>query len=257
MTKHCITVPGLASCSSKAKTAARLRFVGRGLKSLAILVAAIGAVVLVPPSRAQIASYVNEHGKLVYTNEDSLSGRTASNISAATSTNFMKTARKLALSAPPDHLERMVHEAAERHSVNPALVKAVISAESGWNPFAISRKGAVGLMQLIPGTAQRFGVGNPFDPAQNIEAGTRYLKALLDRYNGDLSKSLAAYNAGERAVDLSRGVPPIWETQRYVRKVTDAYFRPGSGRVPALADPPRNRVRREVDAQGRVVFTNE
>ena len=89
-----------------------------------------------------------------------------------------------------------MHDAAERHSVDPALVKAVISTESGWNTLAvISQKGAMGLMQLIPTTAQRFGVGNPFDPEQNIEGGTMYLKSLLDRYNGDLTKSLAAYNA--------------------------------------------------------------
>ena len=105
-------------------------------------------------------------------------------------------------------------------NVDPALVKAVISTESGWNPQAVSNKGAVGLMQLIPGTAQRFGVGNAFDPAQNVEGGTTYLKSLLDRYNGDLSKTLAAYNAGEHAVDQIGGVPAYRETQRYVQKVT-------------------------------------
>ena len=154
-------------------------------------------------------------------------------------------------------LDRIVREAAERHQVDPALVKAVISTESGWNSRAISQKGAIGLMQLIPTTAQRFGVGNPFDPEQNIEGGTTYLKALLDRYNGDLSKSLAAYNAGERAVDLNGGVPAFMETQNYVRKVTKAYFQPGSGRTSTLWAPPRPEVRREVEANGRVVFTNE
>jgi soluble lytic murein transglycosylase-like protein len=141
--------------------------------------------------------------------------------------------------------------------VDPALVKAVISTESGWNPRAVSRKGAVGLMQVIPETAQRFGVSNPYDPEQNVEAGTTYLKALLDRYNGDLEKSLAAYNAGEHAVDHTGGIPPYWETRRYVRKVTDAYFRPGSGRDPVLWSPMRTSVRKEVDSKGRVVFTNE
>jgi soluble lytic murein transglycosylase-like protein len=150
-----------------------------------------------------------------------------------------------------------VQEAAQRHSLDPALVKAVITTESGWNTRAISQKGAVGLMQLIPSTAQRFGVGNPFDPAQNVEGGTTYLKTLLDRYNGDLTKSLAAYNAGERAVDLSGGVPAYRETQQYVQKVTSAYFRPGSGRTSTLWSPPRPTVRREVDTNGRVVFTNE
>ena len=166
--------------------------------------------------------------------------------------------RRFDSTAPPSgRLDSIVSEAAERHNVDPELVKAVISTESGWNPQAISRKGAVGLMQLIPGTAQRFGVGNPFDPAQNVEAGTTYLKSLLDRYNGDLTKSLAAYNAGERAVDHSGGVPPFWETRQYVQKVTNAYFRPGSGRDPTLWTPPRNPVRQEVNSKGRVVFTNE
>jgi soluble lytic murein transglycosylase-like protein len=217
----------------------------------ATVVAAVWTV-LAPPARAQIASYVNERGKLVYTNDET-SRLNGGAIAGAPATFALRPLSP----APPEHLERIVHEVAERHSVDPALVKAVISTESGWNPFAVSRKGAVGLMQLIPGTAQRFGVGNPFDPVQNVEAGTTYLKALLDRYNGDLNKSLAAYNAGERAVDHSGGVPPIWETQRYVRKVTNAYFRPDSGRNPTLWEAPQNPVRREVDSNGRVVFTNE
>ncbi len=165
------------------------------------------------------------------------------------------------LLSPPeatvDPMERIVREAAERNKVDPALVKAVISTESGWNPRAVSRKGAVGLMQLIPETAQRYGVGNLFDPAQNVEGGTMYLKWLLDRYNGDLPKTLAAYNAGEHAVDEYRGVPRYPETQSYVQKVTHAYFQPGSGRNPTLWSPPRPPVRKEVDSNGRVVFTNE
>jgi len=256
MKRNCIRVLGVAPANVQAKTVLPLDLAGPALRNVAILVAALWTV-LVPPSRAQIASYLNEHGKLVYTNEDSPSGRTAGTMTSAASARSTKLAARLTLAAPPAHLERVVHDVAERHSVDPALVNAVISTESGWNPFAVSRKGAVGLMQLIPGTAQRFGVGNPFDPVQNIEAGTMYLKTLLHRYNGDLSKSLAAYNAGERAVDFSGGVPPFWETQRYVQKVTDAYFRPGSGRDPVLWDPPRNPVRKEVDAKGRVVFTNE
>jgi soluble lytic murein transglycosylase-like protein len=156
-----------------------------------------------------------------------------------------------------DPMDRIVQEAAQRHKVDPALVKAVISTESDWNPRAVSRKGAEGLMQLIPETAERFGVGNPMDPAQNVEGGTTYLRWLLDRYNGDLRKTLAAYNAGEGAVDQSRGVPRYRETQQYVQKVTHAYFQPGSGRNPTLWEPPRPPVRREVDSNGRVVFTNE
>jgi soluble lytic murein transglycosylase-like protein len=156
-----------------------------------------------------------------------------------------------------DPIDRIVQESAQRHKVDPALVKAVISTESGWNPNAVSRKGAEGLMQLIPETAERFGVGNPLDPAQNVEGGTTYLKWLLDRYNGDLRKTLAAYNAGEGAVDSFGGVPRYRETQQYVQKVTHAYFQPGSGRNTTLWEPPKPPVRREVDSNGRLVFTNE
>jgi soluble lytic murein transglycosylase-like protein len=221
---------------------------------LAVLVGALAAAALLAasPSFAQLASYVDEHGKVIFINGDSTSTSHGSTIKSGLG--------RLSLDSqapPPDRLERIVHEAAERHQVDPALVKAVISTESGWNPQARSRKGAVGLMQLIPQTAQRYGVGNPYDPAQNVEAGTTYLKALLDRYNGDLTKSLAAYNAGEHIVDRVGGVPPYWETQRYVQKVTNAYFRPGSDRNPTLWSAPKPPVRKEVDPHGRVVFTNE
>lgn len=170
----------------------------------------------------------------------------------------MHTTRADTRTAPPTKLTHIVDQAAEKHNLDPALVAAVISTESGWNPQAVSDKGAMGLMQLIPGTAERFGVENPFDPVQNIDGGTAYLKALLDRYNGDLTKSLAAYNAGEHAVDRRGGVPPFWETLQYVRKVKDAYFRPGSGRNPSSVwSPPRHPIRKATNAQGQVVYTNE
>lgn len=229
--------------------------------TVAMLVA--GTWVSLPTStQAQIAPYVNEQGKLVYVNGDSPGHHRGSTISPTSdkrsaSPDLAAASPALPSSATEDRMERIVREAAERHSLDPALVKAVIRTESGWNPRAVSRKGAIGLMQLIPGTAQRYGVGNPYDPAQNVEGGTTYLRALLDRYNGDLTRSLAAYNAGERAVDESRGVPAIPETRRYVQKVTDAYFQPGSDRSPAPGTPRRNFVRREVDSKGRVVFTNE
>jgi soluble lytic murein transglycosylase-like protein len=221
-------------------------------------------------SQAQIASYVDEHGKVIYVNRDSPAPRIGSTISPPSvgaqalrpgfKTEFGSGSRAAAVSSTSesdDQFDSIVRQSAERNKVDPALVKAVISTESGWNPRAISPKGAVGLMQLIPGTAQRFGVDNRFDPAQNVEGGTMYLRSLLDRYNGDLTKSLAAYNAGEGAVDRSGGVPQFPETQQYVRKVTDRYFQPGSGRNPQLWSPPRAPVRRDVDSNGRVVFTNE
>ncbi len=109
--------------------------------------------------------------------------------------------------------------AARRHGVDEAVVRAVIHAESAFNPNALSHAGAQGLMQLIPATARRFGVSNPFDAGQNIEGGVQYLAWLLKRFNGDLTLAAAGYNAGEGAVDKYNGVPPYRETQRYVQRV--------------------------------------
>jgi soluble lytic murein transglycosylase-like protein len=155
-----------------------------------------------------------------------------------------------------DGVEKLVREAAERHNVDPALVRAVIETESNWNPSARSRKGAVGLMQLIPSTAQRFGANDAFNPKQNVEAGVRYLKTLLERYNGNLDLALAAYNAGEGAVDRAGGIPHYRETRNYVQRVQDAYFRPGSGRMDD-AYTRRSRIHAEMATDGRIVFTNE
>jgi len=231
------------------------------IKKSGVLVAGLAVVSLLSlpaNTRAQIASSVDERGKLVFVNGDSPAPRYGSTMKGSSDASTDPLAVPSGkLTPPPDRLDRIVRDAAERHKVDPALVQAVISTESGCNPHAVSRKGAVGLMQLIPETAKRFGGGNLFDPAQNVEAGTTYLKSLLDRYNGDLTKSLAAYNAGEHAVDNSGGIPPYWETQRYVRKVTDAYFRPGSGRDSTLWEAPKHLLRKEVDPNGRVIFTNE
>jgi hypothetical protein len=246
----------------------------RATMTVALLVA--GTWFSLPtPSHAQIASVVNDSGAVVFINGGSPNARRGSTISSpparhgtiagasvgSTSPPFNGSVRPLSAGSSVGrgdvHLDRIVSEAAQRHQLDPELVKAVISTESGWNPYAVSRKGAMGLMQLIPATAQRFGVGNPYDPAQNVEGGTAYLKSLLDRYNGDLTKSLAAYNAGERAVDQSGGVPWYPETRQYVRKVTNAYFGSDSGGDPTHWTPRKPPVRREVEPDGRVIFTNE
>jgi Transglycosylase SLT domain len=114
----------------------------------------------------------------------------------------------------------LIRAAAERHGVDEKLIARVIAVESNFNPRASSRKQALGLMQLLPRTAARFSVADVFDPAQNIEAGTRYLKELLDRYSGSLPLALAAYNAGPEMVERYRGVPPFPETRKYVRQIT-------------------------------------
>lgn len=116
----------------------------------------------------------------------------------------------------------LISEAAKSFDVNPLLVDSVIQVESNYNPFAVSPKGAEGLMQLMPGTAQRFGVTNSFDPKQNIEAGVRYLKFLQDTFQDD-RLAIAAYNAGEKAVAKYNDVPPYPETESYVAKVGKKY----------------------------------
>jgi hypothetical protein len=116
-------------------------------------------------------------------------------------------------------MNEVINAVSSRHHLDPDLINSVIHAESGFNPRAVSPKGAQGLMQLMPQTASRLGVVNSFDPGDNLEGGTRYLRELLERYNFDLIKALAAYNAGPRRVEQYHGVPPYYETQAYVARI--------------------------------------
>ncbi|MFC1821930.1 lytic transglycosylase domain-containing protein [Thermodesulfobacteriota bacterium] len=118
----------------------------------------------------------------------------------------------------------IIRAAADRYQVDIALIKAVIMAESSYDPVVVSRKGAVGLMQLMPNTAEALGVPDSYDPAHNIDGGVRYLKALLNQFSGDMTLALAAYNAGSRKVREYHGIPPFKATRYYVRKVLDYYF---------------------------------
>ncbi len=128
----------------------------------------------------------------------------------------------VALRAPP-HIERLVYQLAPQFNVNPKLALAIIAVESNFNSAALSNKNAMGLMQLIPDTARRFGVRNAFDPQQNIRGGMGYLRWLLAYYQGDVRLVAAAYNAGEGNVDKHHGVPPFAETQDYVRRVVERF----------------------------------
>ncbi len=120
-------------------------------------------------------------------------------------------------------IARLVEESARKHGLDPALVLAVVSVESGFKPEAVSPKGAQGLMQLMPRTAASLGVQDAFDPEQNIDAGVRHLESLVRLYDGNLTRALAAYNAGQGAVAKHGGVPPYRETRAYVRKVLERY----------------------------------
>jgi soluble lytic murein transglycosylase-like protein len=153
-------------------------------------------------------------------------------------------------------IDAAIDAAAARHNVDPSLVRSVVKVESNFNPNAVSRKGAMGLMQLMPSTARSLNVSNPFDPAQNVDAGVRHLRKLLDSYGGNVPLSLAAYNAGSGAVARSAGIPHYRETQDYVRRITNLYnggSAPGRFGVGVASHEP---VRVQRDARGVLNMSN-
>jgi len=219
------------------------------------------------PADAQIVSVLDERGQRVYINTapqpvrspdsaknaapaaNSLPGATkgaeiASGLNG-TSVAAPRMAAASSMASSGSHglssgrLEELVQTTANRHGVDPNLVRAVIETESGGNPSAVSRKGAVGLMQLMPTTALELGVRNMYSAQENLEAGVRYLHTLLIRYGGDLDRALAAYNAGAGAVDRAGGVPKYRETRDYVRKVTNSYFAADASRPISATNTPR------------------
>lgn len=138
-------------------------------------------------------------------------------------TGFQEVLKEVNRENVPLDYSSLINTYGQKYNLDPGLIEAVIEAESGFRPAAVSPKGALGLMQLMPDTADELGVKDPLDPAQNIEGGTKYLRSLLDEFKGDLPRALAAYNAGAKTVKDQGGIPPFKETQDYVKKVLGYY----------------------------------
>ena len=185
---------------------------------------------------ADIYKYVDDNGVVHLTNvgpvksgkyktspEPSQEPTVREHASSTMHTASVSPARIVASSSIPNSIQEMINTACDRHGVDPALVHALVKVESDFNPFALSRKGAMGLMQLMPQTAVDMHVKNSFNPLENIDGGVKYLRYLLDRYEGNLSLALAAYNSGETAVKKWGTVPPFRETQSYVKRIIKLY----------------------------------
>ena len=188
---------------------------------VALRAAALLALIVVAfpsPSAAQIYSWRDASGTLVLSDKPRAD-------SGEMTTYEVPGSASVRASRPaigPGRYDETIEEQATRNGVSPDLVRAVIQAESAFNPIAVSSKGAMGLMQLMPATAREYGVTNPFDSKQNITAGVRYLKSLLVRYDDNVELALAAYNAGPGNVEKYGDVPPFRETRQYVKKITNA-----------------------------------
>jgi soluble lytic murein transglycosylase len=204
-------------------------------------------------SHADIYKYVNENGITIFTNIPN-GNDAGNNAKKAMSENAPRTGRTV---RNPDYYNDIIYSKSDKYKLEPSLIKAVITAESNWKPTAVSSKGAIGLMQLMPSTASDMLVRNPYDPEENIEGGSRYLRYLLDIFNGDLTLALAAYNAGPETVRRFGNVPPIAETQQYVKRVLSIYggktrFESGNA---SYADNP-DTIYKIVYDNGTVLYTN-
>jgi hypothetical protein len=199
--------------------------------------------------------YVVEDDAVVFTNVPTDGARPVPGMIEAPSAG---RAPQSALPALPDTIyDPYIERVAREHGLSPALIKSVALVESGFDPHAVSRAGAQGLMQLMPATADQYGVTDAFDPMANLDAGAQHLRMLLDRYGGDLTLALAAYNAGEGAVRRHNGVPRYRETVDYVRKVHEKLGRRPSG-LPAekAARAPQRPIHRKVLGDGSVLLSN-
>ena len=198
----------------------------------------------------EIDSFTGPDGRRIFSNTRNIAIAPASSPALPEPGPPPRTRRR---GQPSAGIGRLIDRIARKHGMDPELVKAVAKVESNYNTTAISPKGALGVMQLLPETAKRFGVADAYDPAQNIEGGIRYLKFLRNQFPGNLSLVLAAYNAGENAVRKHGGIPPYRETRNYVRKIRQLYG-------PDLPDTTGGGVKPDIvsyrDSAGRLVYSN-
>ena len=199
----------------------------------------------------EIVRFVGTDGRTVYSNTDPVFQLPGD---AVSSPGLLKAVEEISELQTVQKVEKLIQQISEKHAIDPALVKAVAKVESNYNPYAVSQRGAMGIMQLLPSTAKRFGVSNVFDTRQNIEGGVKFLKFLIEMFPNDLSKILAAYNAGEKVVLKYGGVPPYRETKDYVRKITALYGKKLSFET-AKAGAEGSIIRYR-DEAGHVVYSN-
>lgn len=203
-------------------------------------------LLLIPASAyAEIYRYVDENGVTCYTDIPASRAERVEPSGASTKIKDID-------------YQIIIKETAKRYDIDPSLIHAVITTESNYHERAISRKGAMGLMQLMPSTASLLGVSNPFHPSENIDGGTRYLKYLLESF-GDLRLALAAYNAGPEYVKKYRSIPPIKETREYVKKVLTHYNNAGGSKPNTLVIKPSLKpktIYRLILEDGTIFFTN-
>ncbi len=186
----------------------------------AICICTVVACILMVPcsAKADIYRYVDEDG-IVHFTDAPTDKRFKVFMRDLKKDKELRTKLRYSASANPAEFEQLIRTCSEKYGVNPNLVKAVIHAESGYNPNAVSSKGASGLMQLMPGTAKSLKVADRFNPKDNVEGGVKYLRFLLDTFRGDVSLAVAAYNAGLNKVAKYGGIPPYNETRTYVSRV--------------------------------------
>ena len=226
-----------------------------------MVMAFVGLVLIwTGPALAEIYYRIDENGVIRFTNAPTTPDY------RVLQPGVLPAASRLTTSS----IDGLIEAFGAEHGIDSALIRAVIWAESNFNHRAVSRKGAQGLMQLMPATIWRLSVGDAFDPHENIGAGVRYLRQLLDQFQGDLTLALAAYNAGENAVLRYKGVPPYQETREYVRKVLRHYRRtraePARSRATSVASraaespppppPPPPALYKAVEASGAIFYSN-